>query len=123
MTSQSELAQQAKKYGETSVTVIHSDILFLLLSGNTLFITDKMIEVCDSEDKLALVLSHELAHAILGHQTHRLMQWAFTSFSKKVFFLRESAVNEPKAVMLTAGQGVGGSVKREFFERRGGWLH
>lgn len=37
--------------------------------------------------------------------------------------LRENPQKEPQAVLLTAGQSVGGSLSREFFERRGGWLH
>lgn len=55
------------KYGSVQPVVLHCDILFVLLCGNTLFVTDKILEVCDNEQKLALVLSHELAHAALGH--------------------------------------------------------
>ena len=43
-----------------------------------------MIDLCDNDDQLAVVLGHEMAHAVLGHVPEKLTLSSFV----QVFIVR-----------------------------------
>lgn len=51
-----------------TITVIDSDVknAFVLPNGN-IFVYTGMLDVCSNEDQFAVILAHEMAHAILNH--------------------------------------------------------
>lgn len=50
------------------VVLVHSDdINAISTPGGHIFVTDALIRVCESEDEIAAVLAHELAHIQLKH--------------------------------------------------------
>ena len=61
-----------------TVTVVNQPIqnAFVLPSGN-IFIFQGMLDLCDNDDQLAIVISHEMAHSILGHVAEKLTMASF----------------------------------------------
>jgi hypothetical protein len=58
-----------------SVKLIYDDNLFMFLNTDgTFFVSSKCLKMCgNSEHKLALLLSHELSHFLLEHQSSRIL--------------------------------------------------
>lgn len=56
------------------VAVVTSDIVDTFVDGTNIFITSSMIDWMQSDDELALVIAHELAHALLGHVGRKKFQ-------------------------------------------------
>ena len=56
-----------------TITVIDLPIenAFVLPSGN-IFIYQGMLDFCQNDDQLAVIIGHEMAHAILGHSAEQL---------------------------------------------------
>jgi len=63
---------------EWTVTVVNTDEknAFVLPGGN-IFVFKGMIDLCDNDDQLAVVLGHEMAHAVLGHVPEKLTLASF----------------------------------------------
>lgn len=61
-----------------TLTVIHDvqENAFVLPSGN-IFVFTGMIEACENSDELGIVLSHEIAHVVLGHVEEKLTLTSF----------------------------------------------
>ncbi|CAG7726591.1 unnamed protein product [Allacma fusca] len=54
---------------EWTITVVNDETIqnaFVLPSGN-IFVFTGMLDVCETDDELAVILAHEMAHAVLGH--------------------------------------------------------
>ena len=47
--------------------IISSDVNAFALSNGYIFVTNRLIQACDSEEELAFVLCHETAHVLRGH--------------------------------------------------------
>ena len=56
-----------------TVTVVDQNVqnAFVLPCGN-IFVFTGMLDVCDNDDQLAVILGHEMSHAILGHVAEKL---------------------------------------------------
>ena len=56
-----------------TVTLVDQPVqnAFVLPHGN-IFVFRGMMELCDNDDQLAVILGHEMAHAILGHVAEKL---------------------------------------------------
>jgi len=61
-----------------TVTVVDQDIknAFVLPSGN-IFVFRGMINLCENDDQLGIILGHEMAHAVLGHSAEKLTLASF----------------------------------------------
>lgn len=63
------------KAHEWSVSVIEDDKsvnAFVLTTGN-IFVFTGLLKLVDNDDQLAIVLSHEICHAILSHSVEQVM--------------------------------------------------
>jgi Zn-dependent protease with chaperone function len=60
---------------EPKVRVVHIPTIgcFFTLNG-TLYVSAKLLSICETEDELALVIGHELCHYLMGH-----MSWKYFS--------------------------------------------
>ena len=58
-----------------TVTVIDQPVknAFVLPSGN-IFVYKGMLDFCINDDQLAVILGHEMAHAVLGRLSHRVVK-------------------------------------------------
>lgn len=55
------------------------------LPGGFIFVTRSLLELCEwGQDEAAFILAHEMAHAVKGHATDRLMNSMATSAASKV---------------------------------------
>lgn len=70
-------------YKGVDVKIIRVDILIVLKVGNNLMVSDKLLDVARSDEGLALVLLHELAHEQLGHLANRYIAWSFDFFHRR----------------------------------------
>lgn len=63
-----------------TVTVVDSSIrnAFVLPCGN-IFVFKGMLDICRNDDQLAIIIGHEMSHAILGHVAEQLTQAGFIS--------------------------------------------
>ena len=61
-----------------TVTVVDQPVqnAFVLPSGN-IFIFQGMLDLCDNDDQLAIIIGHEMAHSILGHMAEKLTMASF----------------------------------------------
>jgi len=61
-----------------TLTVINDgqENAFVLPSGN-IFVFTGMIEACENPDELGIVMSHEIAHVVLGHVEEKLTLTSF----------------------------------------------
>ena len=61
-----------------TVTVVDQPIqnAFVLPSGN-IFIFRGMLDLCENDDQLAVIIGHEMAHSILGHIAEKLTMASF----------------------------------------------
>ena len=61
-----------------TVTVVDQPVknAFVLPSGH-IFVFSGMLDLCTNDDQLAIILSHEMAHAILGHVAEQLTMSGF----------------------------------------------
>ena len=62
-----------------TVTVIDQPFreAFVLQNGN-IFVFKGMLDFCTNDDQLAIVLGHEMAHALLGRVGHRVLLITYT---------------------------------------------
>lgn len=56
------------------IAVVTSDIAGTFVDGRNIFITSSMLDWTQSDDELALVIAHELAHSVLGHAGRKRFQ-------------------------------------------------
>ena len=61
-----------------TVTVVDLPVrnAFVLPSGN-IFVFKGMLDICRNDDQLAIILGHEMSHAILGHVAEQLTRAGF----------------------------------------------
>ena len=61
-----------------TVTVVDLPIknAYVLPSGN-IFVFKGMLDLCFNDDQLAIILGHEMAHAVLGHSAEKLTMASF----------------------------------------------
>ena len=61
-----------------TVTVVDQPVqnAFVLPSGN-IFIFKGMLDLCENDDQLAIIIGHEMAHSILGHIAEKLTMASF----------------------------------------------
>ncbi|MCX7857193.1 MAG: M48 family metalloprotease [Deltaproteobacteria bacterium] len=75
--------------------------------GGYLYITTGLIELCENEDELAGVLSHEIAHIVKRHAAKRLEKEKYLNIGRIATVLLTMLVGDPKAkeAILTSGMG------------------
>ena len=68
-----------------TITVVNQPVqnAFVLPSGN-IFIFSGMLDLCENDDQLAVIIGHEMAHSILGHQAEQL---TLASFVQVILFV------------------------------------
>ena len=61
-----------------TITIVELPVLnaFVLPSGN-IFIFRGMLDLCENDDQLAVIIGHEMAHSILGHLAEKLTMASF----------------------------------------------
>jgi len=61
-----------------TVTVVNQSVknAFVLPSGN-IFVFKGMLDLCENDDQLAIILGHEMAHTVLGHVPEKLTLASF----------------------------------------------
>ena len=50
-----------------------------VLPGGNIFVFQGMLDLCQNDDQLAVILGHEMSHAILGHAAEQITRENFTS--------------------------------------------
>lgn len=56
------------------VAVVNSDIVGTFIDGNNILITSSMLDWTQSDDELAVLIAHELAHSVHGHVGRKKFQ-------------------------------------------------
>jgi len=64
---------------------VASASLFFFQTGN-IFVNTGLLKVAQNEDQLAVVLGHEIAHALLGHGVSYMLYFFFTLASVESVF-------------------------------------
>jgi pSer/pThr/pTyr-binding forkhead associated (FHA) protein len=56
------------------IHLVEEDLINAFTCGGQIFVYQGMIDFCNSDDELAAILAHEIAHNELGHIKHKLSQ-------------------------------------------------
>ena len=73
--------ENLKEIEKIKIKIVHTPLIATFMSiDGTLFISVKLLQMCETESELAIALTHELAHYLLGHLPSKMIKSIYMSF-------------------------------------------
>ncbi len=82
--------------------VQNSELNAFCMPGGKIVVYEGLMKIISSDDELAVVLGHEVAHAVAKHSNERMSQQILTQYGSNV--LNQALSNKSAAVQSVAGQ-------------------
>ncbi len=82
--------------------VKNSELNAFCMPGGKIVVYEGLMKIVSSDDELAVVLGHEVAHAVAKHSNERMSQQILTQYGSNV--LNQALANKSAAVQSVAGQ-------------------
>ena len=108
-----------------SICLINSEELNAYTSGAKIFITNSMVDFCNSDDELACIIGHEIYHNELGHIKKQIQKVkllsaqgaALANMFTMAFGQQDETMCDLKGLDLAFASGYNGCVSVELWQR------